>query len=223
MGIAMLGSTAKLEEAAKKHLDWETVLSIMNQNPYVEAMPDTDARVQALKRTFKQNEDTKYAQFTKDFGTKWFQNDGCNKTVVNKVLTWFRTFIGDGDVLRATSIDINVLAKIVACQGASVDNFATLFIKKKYTERTMLDIGVLRYPDFERPYFKLYRIKLKAWANCHRVCWIENNENGIQGEFSLKLFQPRASYIDSLKDEVKKCIVKAMEDELTEFLRRRMR
>merc|ERR1712060_236885 len=171
--IAIVASTAQLEEADKTHLEWDTVVSIMDQNPYVEPMPDTDARVQALKRTFQQNEDTKYEKYTKGFGVKWFQNDGCDQMVVEKVLIWFREFIGDEDVLQATSIDINVLAKIVACQGASVENFATIFKKTQYTERTVLDIGVLRYPDFERPYFKLYRIKLKAWANCDRVLWIE--------------------------------------------------
>ncbi len=73
-------------------------------------------------------------------------------------------------------IDIKVLADIVATTGAAIDSFETFFAKNEHHEKTVVDIGVLRYPDidqlrfisilpvllgiifFSRPFFKVYRI-----------------------------------------------------------------
>lgn len=47
-------------------------------------------------------------------------------------------------------IDINILADIVATTGATIDSFITFFAKKEHHEKTIVDIGVLRYPDIEK-------------------------------------------------------------------------
>jgi hypothetical protein len=62
--------------------------------------------------------------------------------------------------LDATKIDIDVLAKIVAQTGATVDSFETLLYKKEKHEKTMVDIGILRFPDIDHPYFKVSHWKV---------------------------------------------------------------
>ncbi len=49
--------------------------------------------------------------------------------------------------------DINVLAEIVATTGAAIDSFLTFFVKFEHHEKTVVDIGVLRYPDSEKYVF----------------------------------------------------------------------
>lgn len=63
--------------------------------------------------------------------------------------------MSDPDVLNSTKIDINVLAKIVAQTGATVDSFESFFAKEEHHEQTLVDIGVLRFPDIDHPYFKV--------------------------------------------------------------------
>lgn len=47
------------------------------------------------------------------------------------------------------------MANIVAQTGATVDSFETFWAKHESHEQTMLDIGVLRFPDIQNPYFKV--------------------------------------------------------------------
>lgn len=50
-------------------------------------------------------------------------------------------------MLQSTEININVMAEIVAQTGATMDAFETIFYKEESHEKTMVDIGVLRFPD----------------------------------------------------------------------------
>ena len=78
-----------------------------------------------------------------------------------QVHSWFVNFIGDEDVLRSTHIDIEVMGKIVAQTGAAITSFATLLYKKELHEKTLVDIGVLRFPDFLNPFFKVSYIRIQ--------------------------------------------------------------
>jgi hypothetical protein len=73
---------------------------------------------------------------------------------VHQVEAWFKNLIGDEDVINSTKIDINTLGRIVAQSGATIDSFETFFVKEEKHSKTMLDIGVLRYPDMDSPFFK---------------------------------------------------------------------
>lgn len=68
------------------------------------------------------------------------------------------SLISDNDVLEDTKIDIEVLAKIVAQTGATVNSFRSFVFKKESHEKNMIDIGVLRFPDPEHPYFQVTMI-----------------------------------------------------------------
>lgn len=59
----------------------------------------------------------------------------------------------------STKIDTEVLGKIVAQAGAAIRNFESLSKRHEYHEKTVLDIGVLRFPDAEQPYFKVCALK----------------------------------------------------------------
>lgn len=47
------------------------------------------------------------------------------------------------------------MARIVAQSGATIDSFETFWVKTETHEQTMIDIGVLRFPDPDQPYFKV--------------------------------------------------------------------
>jgi len=58
----------------------------------------------------------------------------------------------------STTLDIEVLAKIVDQTGATIDNLR-LFVRDDYYEKTVVDIAVLWFPDLEEPYFKVCELK----------------------------------------------------------------
>ena len=194
--IMIAGSVRALNKLADK--SWESVVACMMQNTLIEPVPDGE--VTNADKLIK--EDAAYFKF-----------DGSpDQKVINEVHSWFTKLISDQDVLDNSKIDIDLLAKIVAQSGATIDSFATLFYKHEYHERTMLEIGVIRFPDLDNPHFKLYRIKLTAWSDCSRVLFGESNSNGITGVYNCKKFRPRASVISELKKSTKVQAVSEAED-----------
>lgn len=81
----------------------------------------------------------------------------CNiSQTVREVKRWFEDeLVKDVDVLDDTKINISSLAKIVAQTGAKVTSFANFFYKHEVHRRTIVDIGVLRFPDIDHPFFKV--------------------------------------------------------------------
>ena len=71
------------------------------------------------------------------------------------MLTWFTNLIDDPDVLNSTQIDSKVMADIVAQTGATITSFEDFFFKQEEHSKDIVDIGVLRYPDIDRPYFQV--------------------------------------------------------------------
>ncbi|KAJ3561089.1 hypothetical protein NP233_g10409 [Leucocoprinus birnbaumii] len=171
----------------QRALTWDEVISVLMQNSLIE--PD-DGKIDRADKLIKPSK------------VNAFKFDGSpDAAIVKEVETWFQKFINDPDVLGSTKIDINVLGKIVAQTGATVDSFETLFYKNEHHEKTLVDIGILRFPDEAHPYFKVYRIKLTAWSASARYLFVQEDQSGITGEFNARNFRPRASVIDRLKKE----------------------
>ncbi|SCV30712.1 uncharacterized protein FFB14_03188 [Fusarium fujikuroi] len=169
--------------ARQNDKSWDAVVRTMMQNEI--AMPDGEGIARS---------DTLVRNSLNDFKF----DGGPDASIVREVQTWFNRLVSDPDVLNSTKIDINVLAKIVAQTGATVDSFESFFAKEEHHEQTLIDIGVLRFPDIDHPYFKLYRIKLVAWSDSRRIMFHSEDKNGITGEYNCRVFRPRASVIDCL-------------------------
>ena len=111
---------------------------------------------------------------------------------------WFTELVGDKDILDSTKIPIADVANLVAETGAAVTSLPTAVYRNKEFTRHLVDLGVLRFPDVDHPYFKVrlhspvrvgsakrhlqvYRIQLKAWAKCQRIGARQEDSNGIIG------------------------------------------
>jgi hypothetical protein len=189
--ILIAGTVRELQKIPSSQLSWDKVISTFNQNSLMERIGGSDIN--------------KSDKLIKDHGTGAFRFDGSpNAAIVKEVESWFIKLLGnDQDVVNDTKIDIQMLAKIVAGSGASVSSFEAFFAKKEYHEKTVVDVGILRFPDFENPFVKVYRIKLIAWSDCSRVLFVQNDKSGITGEFNSVKYKPRESVISELKSVTK--------------------
>jgi len=196
--IMIAGTMRALAAIPEGQRNWDKILSTMMQNPLIE--PDGTAHVARNDRFIKA-------------GINVFKFDGSpDAGIVKQVQNWFNALIADDDVVKSTKIDINILANIVAQTGATVDAFATVFYKDERHEQTLVDIGVLRFPDTDKPYFKLYRIQLTAWSQSQRVLMVQDDQNGITGEYNARNFRPRKAIIDGLKADVMKKAIQEAEN-----------
>eukprot|EP01023_Acetabularia_acetabulum_P005463 TRINITY_DN1222_c2_g1_i1.p1 TRINITY_DN1222_c2_g1~~TRINITY_DN1222_c2_g1_i1.p1 ORF type:complete len:473 (-),score=76.86 TRINITY_DN1222_c2_g1_i1:157-1521(-) len=166
---------------------WSNVVKILNASPVTEIQGSMQTRRDTLKKD----------------GTNFFKFDGSpDSNVVREVKTWFTNLVSDADILDSTRIDINVLARIVAATGVRVDSFESFFFASDSKKQKVLDIGVLRYPDIDHPYFKAYRLQLMAWSKSVRFLFVQDDTNGIDGELKVVKYKPNDEAIKALKDEV---------------------
>lgn len=193
--VIISGTTKAIGDLKNK--SWENVISTLQQNPLLEPFD------QGIQRSDK---------LIKDTGVSFFKFDGSpDDAVVREVHTWFSNLVNDDDILASTGIDIHILADIVAATGSAVRNFETFFYADEKCEQTLIDVGVLRYPDIDQPYFKVYRLRLTAWRDCTRIIFAQSDKNGITGELNVRRYKPRDSVISGLKEETKKRAIEEAE------------
>lgn len=193
--IMMAGTMKVLAKEPNK--SWNSILSAMRQNQFVE---QDGAEINRADKIIKESVNA-------------FKFDGSpDANIVKEVKTWFTKLVSDQDILECTKIDIEILANIVAQTGAAIDSFETFFSKRERHEKTMIDVGVLRFPDIDHPHFKLYRIKLSAWSDSTRIIFHQEDKNGITGEFNCRTFKPRMSVISSMTDQARKKAIDSAND-----------
>lgn len=190
-GLKVLMATSLQIVAAlpKQNLEWDTLLRAFANNPCARAMGDPAS----INRKFEAHSEHLFK----------FNGDP-DPALVNQVVTWWESqAVADPDIRADTKIDIKDLAKIVAWSGATITDFGTVFYKREYHEKTVIDIGVLRFPDMDKPYFKLYRLRVHAWSDCTRTLAYQSDTNGITSTLDWQCFEPRSEYIKDLKQEAK--------------------
>ncbi|KAK4160224.1 hypothetical protein QBC43DRAFT_347478 [Cladorrhinum sp. PSN259] len=174
--IAVTGTLKELGKVKDK--SWKNVVASMMKSPLLQPDPNP------------QNEFNRANKLINESSADFKCDGSPDAVIISEVKTWFTQLIQDLDFLASTRIDTDVLAKIVAQSGAIIDSFEAFFAKKERHEKTLLDIGALRFPDLETPYLKLYRIQLSAWSDSSRVPFHQDNKNGITGEFNSRVFRP---------------------------------
>ncbi|KAF5632674.1 hypothetical protein F52700_6210 [Fusarium sp. NRRL 52700] len=200
MKIMIVGLTKALAKLPANQRSWDTIVSLCAQNPLLAPLDEGVSRSDSLIKNS-----------SGDFKTDGSPDSG----IVKEVNAWFKKLISDEDVINSTKIDIDVLGRIVAQSGATIDSFEAFFAKTEEHEKTLVNIGVLRYPDMDNPFFKIYRIQLTAWSKSERVLFHQEDQNGIQGLFNMRRYKPRGSVIDNLRQEVKQKACQDAEDLLS--------
>ncbi|CAE1295985.1 unnamed protein product [Acanthosepion pharaonis] len=165
---------------------FEEYVSVMLQNVLLE--PSDEASV--FRNEYKQ------------FGSFGLAGKGTDEKIIKAVEEWFENLVQDTDVLAATKINIEDYGNIVAATDAAIENFETIFLKQEEVQRGIVDVGVLRYPDLDNPFFKLFRIKLAAYRRSFRVLMVQKDESGIKGSYEAMKFVPRKSIMDELRSEI---------------------
>jgi hypothetical protein len=178
-------------------LEWDDIVRIFSNNPFIE-LDDTSVPI-FIDQTYSKK------------STDYFKTDGSpDMDTVDEVEHWFKSVIADEDIINATSIRDEVLldiAKLVCETGAHVDTFEDIISKTTYDEKSLIDIGVLRFPDISHPFMKIYRIKLRAFRKCERLFFCETNSSGLRVIMSSRKYKPKDSVINNLsKDLISKAV-----------------
>ncbi|GAB1602306.1 uncharacterized protein LOC115232471 [Argonauta hians] len=211
----LAASYGNLTTAEIKAMDEELQIMIAGTNKLMGKLRDEnkDANISFVeyvnimkKNVFLVSDDTEdvVRSSYKGFGKIRLAQNSINAEIVKEVAKWFANeLIQDEDILAATRIDIVDMGNIVGLTGATVDSLESLLVKRDYAERSVVDVGILRYPDTKHPYFKLFRIQLFAYRKSARILFVQKDESGIRGQYESKIFRPNETVMEKLRTEVK--------------------
>lgn len=151
------------------------------------------------------------------YGTRTYTRDSFNfckfngepdKGTVADIKKWFMDVLEtvDPELKELTGVlqkdALENLTSIVASTGSSVDSLSTVIRRSDYHELTLADIGLIRYPSYEKPRAKIFRLKIKSWRHCRRVVAFESNNNGLTVEIDSREYVPREYVISHMRDHV---------------------
>ncbi|KAF5026995.1 hypothetical protein F66182_869 [Fusarium sp. NRRL 66182] len=145
--------------------NWNAVLSAMMRSMLLEP---------------SENEIFRADKLIKDNSRDFKFHSSSNVDTISEVKSWIDHLVSDDDVIQSTKID-QVIPQIVAQICATIKSLQSFSDKCEHYEQTLLDVGVLRFPDIDHPFFKLYRIKLIAWSDSSRVVYHYEDRSGIAG------------------------------------------
>ncbi|AGE56576.1 hypothetical protein ATCVNEJV2_275R [Acanthocystis turfacea Chlorella virus NE-JV-2] len=205
--IMLIGTIKELQTKtdylpAGQTLSWDDVLSVMCNNNFIQ--PDEDSVPIFVDQTYER-------ESTDDFNF----DGGADSSVVQEIKSWVYSVINDDDIINSTSINEDTvvdLCRIVSEKGAHVDSVDDIFAKTQYTERTLVDIGVIRFPDVDHPFLKVYRLCINCHNKCKRILFHEENSSGIRVMLNSRKFIPRKSVIGGMMESIKQKAVQECEN-----------
>ena len=128
----------------------------------------------------------------------------CTQYFCRVAETWIKDLIGDADVIANLSFDPKFYAKFISATGVALNKLEkSKFVSREKHFRKVVDIGVLRFPDLDHPYFKVYRLSLKAYRDCTHTLVYDWNNSGLIGEYNSRKFGIREKFIDDIKQETR--------------------
>ncbi|KAF7794157.1 hypothetical protein EIP86_005288 [Pleurotus ostreatoroseus] len=191
--IASAEAITLLSEIPVEDRTWEKVLSTLAQSPFMKRAEDL-----AVDKT---------DLWTKEQTNAFSLSSSEDPIIVKEADGWLRTLIVDPDIWETSHLSFGVITTLVAEIGTAVESLWQLINDKTQKDRTVVDIGILRFPDPDNPYFKIYRIHLKAWISQERHFIRTKKICGISGSFNSRKFVPREDKIKSAQAEAQKKLV----------------
>lgn len=198
--VMIAGCNIELTKMKPEERTWDKIMSVFTECPVLEPMDGPENNVSRTDKLIKKSRE--------EFKFKRSENSA----VENEVYEWFKKLISDDDVIKTTKIDIKTVEDIVATTGEAISGFVSFFVKSEHHEKTLVDVGVLRYPDVDHPFLKIYRIQISCWSDCRRILFVEDDASGVTGTFNMRRFKPREAEIDGMRAEVRKKAVQEAED-----------
>lgn len=188
-----------LEMDVKDKYSWQDLLLALDMNLY-------------LKRQSRYS--TKKLERITFTATKVLGIKTNKKNRVKTINTWFKNLIGNVDILKDTDIDIDSLTELVS--KFSVDMMDNLWTNK-FKNISLMDLGILRFPDITKPFFSIYRINLIGTCLYKTYILHQDESSEVLGLFQREVYYPDQKYIDKISRELIDQLLNEIDDLFSDF------
>ena len=186
--LALFSTVASIDALMLKEgnaLTWEKIVNTVEQDPLLVAREGGELTVSDSKTTSS--------------GWTLGGNGSADPVLSLEIETWIHNKIGNKDLRDTVGSDrIKAVADLYAESGASLDSFAHLFANNADEEKTLFDVGILRFPDFTHPFLRLFRVLIRVTRHDQRVFFVQSDTSTITIDVHSKEYVPRAEIFEKM-------------------------
>ncbi|KAJ3477777.1 hypothetical protein NLI96_g10236 [Meripilus lineatus] len=134
-------ATEEIARLAPTERSWKNVSSHLANNPLISPHNFDETRADLL---------------VKEGRHMFVRNDDhpADPKFIDEVRVWFETLVGDKDIIAVLPVDFPSLSRILTQTGVPVTGIKSILYRTEDFSQDLMDIGILMYPDSERPYIK---------------------------------------------------------------------
>lgn len=126
--------------------------------------------------------------------------------------------VEDSTIWDMLQIDTERIKQIFGTEGIRATNFAGLIARSKSVAHIAIDVGVVRFPRMEDPFFKLYRFRVIVFHSETAVTFVHKKSNGIFCEFNQRKYGMTQAFTDKFTGETKKAVDDKFQDVMASFM-----
>jgi hypothetical protein len=96
--------------------------------------------------------------------------------------------VGDAEIWGMLKINTNVIKAIFGDEGIQVRDILDVLVRHEKVAHIAIDVGVVRFPRAEDPFFKLYRFRVIVFRSATSIGPFDKKTSGIWTEFRSRVY-----------------------------------
>jgi len=141
-----------------------------------------------------------------------------NKKSMEEAEKLMRKVVNDQHIWDSLKINRETIKSVFGSEGIWVKKFKDLFVRNKKSAHIAIDIGVVRFPRPEDPFFKLYRLRVIVFKSEIAITFINKKGSGIFVDFRERTYKMASAWNAKFTEEVKEKVSAKFDDAFSALL-----
>jgi len=172
----------------------------------------------AMFRPCTEDDVTRNNNHYEESGLFFKLTDAPDRASVIKAEEVMKDCVNDSTIWEMLQIDKERIKQIFGSEGIGVSNFGELFARSRAVAHIAIDVGVVRFPRMEDPYFKLYRFRVIVFHAETAITIVNSKSNGIFCEFNERKYAMTTMFTEKFTGAAKKQVDEKFEDVMASFM-----
>lgn len=142
---------------------------------------------------------------------------GVDRKKIMKAEEVMKETVADATIWEMLEIDTNIIMNVFGDEGVGVSRLGDVFTRSDKVAHIAIDVGVVRFPRMEDPYFKVYRFRVIVFNARASVLCFDKKESGIFCELREKRYDMNQAFKDLFVGQQKDAVEAKFNDVMLMF------
>merc|ERR550532_1762743 len=143
---------------------------------------------------------------------------GVDRKKIMKAEEVMKETVADATIWGMLEIDTNIIMNVFGDEGVGVSRLGDVFTRSDKVAHIAIDVGVVRFPRMEDPYFKVYRFRVIVFHAETAITIVNSKSNGIFCEFNERKYAMTTMFTEKFTGAAKKQVDEKFEDVMASFM-----